>query len=187
MSGKPAIFLDRDGTVNVEKSYLYRIADWEWTNGAPQAIKTLRDAGYSIIVVSNQSGIAQGMYGAEDVNKLHTYVNAELAKIGTTIDAFYFCPHHEKFGSDRDCACRKPKPGMLLQAAAEHGIDLTRSWMVGDKLIDVQAGQAAGVRTLLVRTGYGRTFEAEVPPQMVVDDLVAACHKVMQENKKSAT
>jgi len=179
MLPKPAIFLDRDGTVNIEKNYLHRIADWEWVAGAPQAIKRLRDAGYRIIIITNQAGIARGMYSAADVETLHAHVNAELATIGTAIDGFYFCPHHPDFGQPRDCDCRKPKPGMLRAAAARHTIDLSRSWMIGDKDIDIEAGRAAGTQTLLVRTGYGRQHEAAFAPEMVIDTLADACHKII--------
>jgi len=149
----PAVFLDRDGTINVEKNYLHSMQDWEWIPGAQDAIKLLRDAGYLVVVVSNQAGIARGYYTSEDVVALHLYVQKELLELGAGVDAYYWCPHHPDFGSG--CNCRKPAPGMLLQAAQDLNIDLAASWMVGDKAIDVQAGLAAGVSSLLVQTGYG--------------------------------
>jgi D-glycero-D-manno-heptose 1,7-bisphosphate phosphatase len=186
MALKPAVFLDRDGTLNVEKNYLHRIEDWEWITGAPLAIKALRNQGFTIIVVTNQSGIARGMYGRDDVVKLHDYVNAELAKLGTKIDAFYFCPHHQNFGEA--CDCRKPKAGMLFEAAKNHSIDLGRSWLIGDKSIDCEAALVAGVKPILVKTGHGVREALEITgSQIVVDDIVAACGKILQQLKGQNT
>lgn len=156
---KPAVFLDRDGTINVEKEYLYRIEDFEFVPGAPEAIKQLKDAGYLVFVVTNQSGVARGYYGLEDVERLHAHLSSCLASIGAGVDAFYVCPHHPTSGEDpfkQDCSCRKPRPGMLLDAAQEFGVDLSRSWMVGDKVSDVEAGILAGVTPLFVQTGHGQ-------------------------------
>jgi D-glycero-D-manno-heptose 1,7-bisphosphate phosphatase len=179
----PAVFLDRDGTVNVEKNYLYKIADWQWVDGAEHAIKRLKDAGYLVVVVSNQAGIARGMYSAEDVNSLHEFVNAELAKIGAKIDAFYFCPHHPEITGA--CDCRKPSPNMLLQAVRDLGIDLTRSWMVGDKEIDAEAGIAANVSPVMVRTGYGSDEEKRLSlPVTIVDDIAEAVQFILEKNYK---
>ena len=149
----PAVFFDRDGTLNVEKNYLYRFADWEWIPGAQDSIKLLRSAGFMVVVVSNQAGIARAMYLPGDVDELHAQVQKDLQRGGTLIDAFYYCPHHPDF--DASCSCRKPAPGMLMQSAQDLNIDLAASWMIGDKAIDVQAGLAAGVKSLLVETGYG--------------------------------
>jgi D-glycero-D-manno-heptose 1,7-bisphosphate phosphatase len=149
----PAVFLDRDGTINVEKNYLYRIEDWEWISGAQDSIKMLREAGYLIVVVSNQAGIARGLYSTGDVDVLHAHVQQDLAVHSTCIDSFYYCPHHPDF--DDLCTCRKPAPGMLLQAAKDLNIDLSASWMIGDKAIDVSAGHAAGLKSMLVKSGYG--------------------------------
>ena len=150
-----AVFLDRDGTINVEKSYLYRLEDWEWIPGAIDAIRNLNHAGYLVIVVTNQAGIARGMYGEEDVRRLHEQTDAVLAPLGARIDAYYYCPHHPDFGARIACSCRKPSPGMILQASRDWDIDLSHSYIVGDKLADVEAGLAAGVTPILVATGYG--------------------------------
>ena len=159
MNGKQrAVFLDRDGTINVEKEYLHKVEDFEFIPGAPEAIKRLKDAGLLVIVVSNQSGIARGYFDEQAVETLHQYIQSELADYGTSIDAFYFCPHHPEKGLGPykvACDCRKGNPGMLLQAAREHDIDLQRSFMVGDKLADIEAGERAGCQSLLVLTGYG--------------------------------
>jgi D-glycero-D-manno-heptose 1,7-bisphosphate phosphatase len=157
-SAVPAVFLDRDGTLNVEKEYLYRPADFEFIPGAPEAIFRLNQAGCKVLVVTNQSGVARGYFGLEEVERLHRHIAARLAEHGARIDGFYVCPHHPTEGQGtlrRSCACRKGEPGLLLQAAAEHGIDLARSYMIGDKEADIEAGERAGCTPLLVLTGYG--------------------------------
>jgi len=173
---KRAVFVDRDGTINVEKDYLYRVDDFEFIPGAPQALRLLNEAGFLVVVVTNQSGVARGYYTEEDVDILHRHIAAELAKTGAQVDAWYYCPHHPsgRGSYSLPCSCRKPLPGMLLEAAVDHNIDLAESVMIGDKLADVEAGIAAGCRTILVRTGYGDADEALVPPGTVVcDDLLA--------------
>lgn len=153
-----AVFLDRDGTINEEKNYLYRIEDFQFIAGVPQAIRRLNDAGYLVVVVTNQSGVARGYFDREDVDRLHEHIQRELSLFGATVDAFYLCPHHPQKGVGEfrvDCDCRKGKPGMLLQAAVDLDIDLKQSFMVGDKLADIEAGRAAGCSSLLVLTGYG--------------------------------
>lgn len=176
----PAVFLDRDGTINVEKEYLHRIEDWEWIAGAPEAIRQFNQAGFKVVVVSNQAGIARGMYSPADVNNLHAFVSRDLQKSGATIDAFYYCPHHPEYGEERSCSCRKPAPGLLLRAAADMSIDLSRSWMIGDKLIDVEAGHAANVATILVLTGHGAREIARLNHgQIVADNLLLACRHIL--------
>ncbi len=157
---RPALFLDRDGTLNVEKNHLYRSADWEWIPGAPEAIRQINAMGWLAIVVTNQSGVARGYYREADVNALHRHVDGLLAAASAKIDAYYICPHHPDAGAMGDCDCRKPQPGMLLRAAREHQIDLASSFMIGDKMTDVEAARRAGVRPVLVATGYGAA-EAE--------------------------
>ncbi|MFW9604023.1 MAG: D-glycero-beta-D-manno-heptose 1,7-bisphosphate 7-phosphatase [Trichlorobacter sp.] len=167
---KKAVFLDRDGTVNIEKEYLHTIDEFEFTERAPEAIRMLNQAGYLVVVVSNQSGIARGYYNQEAVLTLHRAVDRLLADSGARVDAWYFCPHHPDVPLDGgECDCRKPSPGMLISAAADLGIDCHASWMIGDKEIDVRAGQAAGCRTILVTTGYG------VHEQHGVDSAVPRC------------
>ena len=153
-----AVFLDRDGTINVERDYLYKIEDFEFIPGTPEAIRRLKEAGFLVIVVSTQTGVGRGYYSEDDVDRLHRHIQQQLAAYGTCIDAFYFCPHHPEQGEGAyrtDCDCRKGEPGMILQAASEYGIDLEQSWMIGDKLADLEAGERAGCRTILVLTGYG--------------------------------
>mgnify|MGYP000926558517 CR=1 FL=1 len=154
---KQAVFLDRDGTLNVEKEYLYRPEELEFIPGAVEAIKRLNHAGYLVVVVTNQSGVARGYYGEQEVHRLHRYIEQQLTQVGARIDAWYYCPHHPSGRPpyNLECSCRKPHAGMLKQAARELGIDLSRSWIVGDKLVDVEAGLTAGCRPVLVLTGHG--------------------------------
>lgn len=157
-TARRAVFLDRDGTINEEVNYLHRIEDFSFVPGAPEAIRRLKEAGFLVIVVTNQSGVARGYFPMEAVEALHRHIQAELAAAGTSIDAFYVCPHHPTAGAGdyrTDCDCRKGNPGMLLRAARDHDIDLGRSYMIGDKSADLEAGERAGCRSLLVLTGYG--------------------------------
>jgi D-glycero-D-manno-heptose 1,7-bisphosphate phosphatase len=173
---KRAVFVDRDGTINVERDYLYRVDEFEFIPGAPQALKLLNEAGFMVVVVTNQSGVARGYYTEEEVGILHRHIESELANAGARVDAWYYCPHHPsgRGSYSLPCRCRKPLPGMLLEAARRHNIDLAASIMIGDRLADMEAGIAAGCHTILVRTGYGAAEEERVPPETVVcDDLLA--------------
>jgi D-glycero-D-manno-heptose 1,7-bisphosphate phosphatase len=181
---KRAVFLDRDGTINEEKEYLHRPEDFEFIPGAPQAIRLLNEAGFLVVVVTNQSGVARGYYDEAAVERLHLYMDQELARFGARVDAYYFCPHHPKHGSGAyllECACRKPLPGMLVQAADDLAVDLKRSWIIGDKLADVEAGLRAGCQPLLVRTGYGAGEEARLPREVAAhDDILAAARAIVR-------
>ena len=152
-----AAFLDRDGTINLEKEYLYRIDEFEFVPRAPEGIRLLNEAGYFVAVVTNQSGVARGYYTEKDVENLHRFISGELAKTGAFVDAWMYCPHYPS-GKGKyaiECSCRKPLPGMLLEAARKFDIDLAASVMIGDKLTDMEAARAAGCRAALVRSGYG--------------------------------
>jgi D-glycero-D-manno-heptose 1,7-bisphosphate phosphatase len=174
-----AIFLDRDGTLNKETGYLHNWTDWRWLPGVPEALALLRRHGYKLVAVTNQSGLARGLYSPEAVTRLHQEANRHLASRKAALDAFYYCPHHPDFTGP--CDCRKPKPGMLLRAATEMDLDRARSWMVGDKISDVEAGLAAGCRAVLVRTGYGREAEKCLPAFVhVADDLPAAAAHILR-------
>jgi len=164
---RPAVFLDRDGTLNAEKNYLHRIEDWEWLSGVIEAISIINQMGYLAIVVTNQAGIARGYYSEDEVRKLHRQVDKILAGEGSWIDAYYYCPHHPNYGNDQNCNCRKPKPGMLLQATADFNIDLDKSFMIGDKALDIFAGISAGVTPILVATGYGLHESELVSPTVL--------------------
>ena len=158
MKPRPAIFLDRDGVLIEDGHYLGKADRVRLLPGAAEAVAALNRAGWPVVVVTNQSGVARGLFSYESVAEVHAHVAAQLATFGGRVAAFYFCPHHpeaEVAAFRAACDCRKPRPGMLLAAAADLGIDTARSWMVGDRVTDLEAGAAVGARTILVRTGYG--------------------------------
>lgn len=145
---RPAAFLDRDGVLNHDTGYIHRSADFVWVDGAIEAIRFLNDRNYLIFVVTNQAGIARGLYGESDVRVLHGWVSEQLAAASARIDAFYFCPHHPTEGAPAyriTCECRKPSPGMLLHAMREWPVALKGSFMIGDRQTDLEAATAAGV------------------------------------------
>lgn len=173
-----AVFLDRDGTLNVDKGYVHRIEGWEWIPGAIDAIVALRKAGFLVIVVTNQAGIARGYYTGEDVDRLHAWVNEELKKQGAAIDGFYYCPHHPEYSGE--CECRKPMPGLLHEAAQDFDIDLDCSWLVGDKAGDIEAGLSTGVKSILVLTGYGKQHRDLLKEETICTaDIVEASNFVI--------
>ncbi len=159
MMMKKACFLDRDGVVIEDADYLSDPALVRLIPGAAEAICAFRQAGYLVILVSNQSGIARGYFTEEQLKQVETKINQELAEKSAFLDGIYYCPHHKKGIVPEfaiDCDCRKPKPGLLLRAAAEHGIDLKQSFIIGDKASDTEAGFNAGCcAAVLVRTGHG--------------------------------
>lgn len=148
-----AVFLDRDGTINVEVDYLHEPDKLEFIDGTIGALALLKAQGYRLIVISNQSGIGRGYYRAPDVERLHEYMNSILQKHDAAIDAFYYCPHMEQDG----CPCRKPRTGLIDRAVADWDIDLSRSYMVGDKETDVMTAVNAGCDFGLVLSGHGIT------------------------------
>ncbi len=151
-----AVFFDRDGVLNEDVAYLYKIEDLHWVEGAREAVAFLTQAGLNIFIVTNHSGIARGYYSIAQMQKLHDYMCSEFAKLGGKIDGIYYCPHHPE-GSVAEfakvCDCRKPKPGMLLQAMQEHAVDKEHSFLVGDSKRDVEAAEAAGVKGYLFKGG----------------------------------
>lgn len=187
MAKRRAVFLDRDGTINKEKEYLHRVEDFEFIPGAPEAIRLLNSAGFLVIVVTNQSGIGRGYYGEDAVRSLHRFMDRELARHGARVDAYYFCPHHPDRGIGeyrRECGCRKPLPGMLLKAADDFTIDMNASFIIGDKMADLEAGIAAGCRPILVRTGYGDTVQDDFPAGVSTnDDILAAAWAIIDNGE----
>jgi D,D-heptose 1,7-bisphosphate phosphatase len=178
---RPAVFLDRDGTINVDAGYIDRLERLEIYPFAIDAIRLFRRAGYLVVVITNQAGVAQGLYGEDFVETTARYL-AEQAKLGDTqIDGHYHCPHSPDAVVERyrvDCECRKPKAGMARRAAEELGIDLSRSVVIGDRWRDLAVAQAVGARGIMVKTGYGATEALNPPPDMtadaVCDDLIGA-------------
>lgn len=144
----PTVFLDRDGVINVDVGYPHRIEMFSFIPGAPEAIKLLNASGYQVIVVSNQSGVARGLFSEEAVRIFNQHITQRLAPLGARIDAFYFCPYHPDAVVERyriDHHERKPRPGMIERAARERNLDLTRSFLIGDHATDIQAATAAGI------------------------------------------
>ena len=149
---KPAVFFDRDGVLNIDSGYTYRQQDFAWMPGAIETIRYFNDLGYYVFVVTNQSGVARGYYSEQDIDILHEFMNAELKKHGAHVDAFYYCPHHPQGEVERYCIvcnCRKPATGMLVQAFQEWNVDLEKSLLIGDKISDIQAAEAIGIKGIL--------------------------------------
>jgi D-glycero-D-manno-heptose 1,7-bisphosphate phosphatase len=168
---KKVVFLDRDGTINVDHGYVYRVSDWEFVEKAPEALKKLQDAGFKLAVVTNQSGIGRGYYALDDMHALHEHMRSELQKEGVTIDALAFCPHDP----DLDCECRKPAPGMARQIEEQLGeIDYAASWTIGDKDKDIEFGKGLGTKTALIRSKYWQEDELSLKPDILVDSLFEA-------------
>ncbi len=166
---RPAVFIDRDGTLIEEVNFLARVQDLEVFSFTPKAIRMLKDRGFLVIVVTNQSGIGRNIYTETDMHAIHAQIQKEL---GDSIDAFYFCPHLPCDG----CECRKPGLGMIEAARRDFDIDMTRSWMIGDKKIDVETGFKAEIKTAMVRTGYGSQHanDLERSPEIIAVDLLNA-------------
>lgn len=189
-----AVFLDRDGTINVEVEHLDHESKLELIDGAAEGITLLRKAGFKIVVVTNQSVIARGRISEGKLRQIHWALSESLLSNGARFDAVYYCPHHPQEGNGDytiSCDCRKPKPGMLLQASREMEIDLSRSYIVGDKLSDLEAGRAAGCSEILVRTGYGPHSEALLKegnhrPDYVADDLLDAACWIVDRDKNGS-
>ncbi|MBP1653621.1 MAG: family hydrolase [Bacteroidetes bacterium] len=174
---RAAVFLDRDGTINEEVDFVRTPEELVLIPGAAAAIRRLNQAGFVTCVISNQSGVARGFYTEGDLTGIHRKLESDLAADGGRIDRIYYCPHHPTKGIppyDVVCECRKPAPGMLLRGSRELDIDLSRSFVVGDRDVDIQVGKAVGARAILVLTGYGRRTREEIAGTGIVPDLVAA-------------
>ena len=180
-AARRAIFLDRDGTLNEDSGYVHRPGDWRWLPGVPKALARFRAAGWLLVVVSNQSGLARGYFGPEDLAALERWVDAELKPLSAAPDAWYHCPHLPEITGP--CMCRKPQPGLILRACAELGIEPGASWMLGDRERDVAAGVAAGCRTGLLRAdpqdAEARATRVAFPGTPVWPGLPAACDAIL--------
>ena len=171
---KKAIFLDRDGTINVDVGYLHQLEDLELFPWATDALRLLKRAGYTLVVVTNQSGIAHGLIDPGFVQICHDEMRRRLQRGGADLDALYYCAHHPRGsvpGWNVECRCRKPLPGMVEDAQRDLGIDPKQSWVIGDKWLDVQLGEAVGARSILVRTGWGSEQERKRPAGQQVDAI----------------
>ncbi len=169
-----ACFLDRDGVLIEEENYLCDPAKVRLCPGAAEAVKLARSVGRKVILISNQAGIAKGKFKPDDLKAVHFRLEELLADQGIALDGYYYCPHHEKGivpEYTRECPCRKPGPGMILKAAAEHDLDVANSFMIGDRLTDLEAGVNAGCAAVaLVRTGYGAAQTLPQYPGVTVVD-----------------
>ena len=191
-----AIFMDRDGTICEEMGYVNHLSRSRLLPRSVEAIRLANDAGYFVVVATNQSGVARGLFGEEMVQAVNRQLAERVAAGGARIDALYFCPHHPREGSPPwrfDCDCRKPKPGMLTRAASEHDLDLGKSWMIGDGFPDIEAGSAAGVRVVQVLTGYGRGLvehhqqEFRARPEHTAEDLLDAVRYIVARDRQERT
>ncbi|RZG08991.1 D-glycero-beta-D-manno-heptose 1,7-bisphosphate 7-phosphatase [Pseudoalteromonas sp. CO348] len=173
-----AVFLDRDGVVNKDHAYVYKIADFEFIDGVFSACQAFSKAGYKIVVVTNQSGIGRGYYNEAQFHALSEWMCAQFKAHGVDIAGVYFCPHHPEKAQGPykvECDCRKPEPGMLLQAIAEHDLDPAQSVMIGDKVSDIKAARAAGVKTAIL-VESGQSFSQE--QQQLADKVCASLAEV---------
>jgi D-glycero-D-manno-heptose 1,7-bisphosphate phosphatase len=181
MAKRPAAFIDRDGTLIEEVNFLSKVDDLRVFSYTAEALRILKESGFHIVVVTNQSGIGRALYSEADMHSIHEAMQREL---GGAIDAFYFCPHLP----DAGCECRKPGLGMLRYAERDFEIDLQTSWMIGDKRIDVETGKNAGIGSALVLTGYGSRHYAEIEdrPDVVGDDLLDAVRQIVNFGRAAA-
>ena len=192
---RPAIFMDRDGTVSQEVGYLVHLDRYALLPRSTAAIRQINEAGFASFVVTNQSGVARGLFTEELVEAVHRRLRDWLAEGGARLDGIYHCPHHPREGDGPltgPCECRKPKPGMLRRAAAEHDIDLGCSYMIGDTGRDLGAGSAAGAMPVLVQTGYGRgelehlSHRWPAKPAFIAEDLLQAVEWILGREGRQA-
>lgn len=190
---QPAVFLDRDGTIIEEVGFLNHLDRLKFFPWTVDAVRLLNEAGFAVVVVTNQAGVAQGYYGEEFVRETHRAIDERLRAGRARIDAYYYCPHHPKASVEayrRACDCRKPSPGMIRQAAAALEIDVPHSFVVGDRWGDVELAAAAGARSVLVRTGYGQADdprpEGTATPDHVADNLASAAAWIISSGRQSA-
>jgi len=184
-----AVFMDRDGTISEEVGYVNHPSRFRLFPFSAAAIKLLNDAGWLAIVITNQAGVARGYFPETMISKVHDLLALELQSAGAHLDAIYYCPHHPSVGDAQyrvDCACRKPKPGLIQGALEQFAIDLDQSWMIGDRYSDIELAHNAGVSSALVMSGYGRgEWEHQRSrwrhqPDLVAEDLLAAVNQIIR-------
>jgi D-glycero-D-manno-heptose 1,7-bisphosphate phosphatase len=190
-----AVFLDRDGTINEEVGYLDSLDKLKIIHGAYEAIRLINESGMKAVVISNQAGVARGLFTEDFVKTTNEHLQTALRQKRAYIDNFYYCPHHPTEGIGiylQQCNCRKPAPGMLLQAAQDLNIDLTISYLVGDTFRDMEAAKKAGVKGVLVKTGYGQDFlqddgqdkaTAENKPDFIAADILQAVKWILKDRE----
>lgn len=186
---KRAVFIDRDGTISEEVGYVNHPSRFKLFPYSAEAIKLLNESGWLAILVTNQAGVARGYFTEDVIHSVHRQLTSELEAAGARLDGIYFCAHHPTVGEPPyrvDCECRKPKPGLIMQAAQDFSIDLTQSWMVGDRYSDIEVARNAGLRSAFVLSGYGRgecdyqSKNWEHQPELIADNLLAAVKSVIK-------
>lgn len=191
-AARPAVFIDRDGTISEEVGYVNHVSRYRVFPFAAEAVRLLNDAGRAAVLVTNQAGVARGYFKEDLIGEVHARLAAELERGGARLDAVYYCPHHPSVGEPPyrlDCDCRKPRPGLIRRAAEELGLDLGRSWMVGDRFSDIELARAAGVRSAFVLTGYGRgELEHQSHgwprrPDLVAENLLEAVREIIKSDE----
>ena len=193
---RPALFMDRDGTISEEVGYVNHPSRFRLFPYTAEAVRLLNENGWLAIVVTNQAGVARGYFSEDIILQIHDRVRQELAHESARLDAIYYCAHHPSVGEPPyrlDCDCRKPKPGLIQRAAADFEIDLERSWMVGDRYGDVELARNAGLHAAFVLSGYGRgewEFQRaswKTEPELVAEDLLAAVQKIIERDAARTT
>ena len=192
ISIRRGVFFDRDGTLNEEVGHLDAIERFRLYSYAPRAVRAINEAGLLAIVTTNQSGVGRGVFAEELVHAVHERMSHEMGEAGARLDAIYYCPHHPAAEIERyrvECACRKPSPGMMQEAARRFGIRLEDSFVIGDRYLDVQMAHRVGASSVLVRTGFGRSewesFRSNGVPQpdYVADDVSGAVEWILAQLK----
>lgn len=187
---RPAVFMDRDGTISEEVGYVNHPSRYRVFPFSAEAVRLLNERGWLAILVTNQAGVARGYFTEDLIGAVHGVLRRELEGAGARLDAIYYCAHHPSVGEPPfrlDCDCRKPRPGLIRRAASEFDIDLAKSWMVGDRYSDIELAHNAGVRSCFVLTGYGRgEWEYQRAnwrhrPEMVAENLLEAVKKICEE------
>lgn len=184
---RKVVFLDRDGTINIEKEYLYKWEEFQFEKSVLTGLRKLQKLGYEFIIVTNQAGIARGYYTEEDLLKLHKLMKTYLKNEGINILDCYYCPHHPTNGIGeykKECSCRKPNSGMLEKGIKDYNVDVENSFMVGDKGSDILAGINAGLTSILVKTGYGKNY-LELAEKLEVSSFETLCDFANEMENKS--
>ena len=193
---RPAIFMDRDGTISEEVGYVNHPARFRLFPYTADAIRLLNDNGWLAIVVTNQAGVARGYFSEDIIIQIHDQVQRDLQTVAARLDAIYYCAHHPSIGEPPyrlDCDCRKPRTGLIDRAVADFEIDLERSWMVGDRYGDIELARNAGLHSAFVLSGYGRgeweyqRASWQIEPELVAEDLLEAVKIIVERDARTAT
>ena len=187
---RPAVFIDRDGTVNEQMGYINHLSRFVLLPGVPEAVSLLNKNNFLAIIISNQSGVARGYFPIELVNEVHAYMKTALKKKAAYIDGIFFCPHHPQGTVPeyaQECDCRKPKAGLIHQALDSFDIDMSNSYVVGDRHLDIELAQCAGLRGVIVKTGYGLGDithilpQSQLRPDCIAQDLLDAVKWIVEK------